>query len=272
MCGGERQPGAHRFAQRARVPGNQCVGGQFALAQPDRQRLLELRPRDRARPADTVADDADPLPWDVELVEEQVELREPGVELRLARTHGEKDGVGGEQRLAMAAPNRADAAGLCEQEADVGDHERVRVCERFQAGSDRARLVELGDRLPGVRGCEQHRRPAAAADKPALEQLAECGLAVLCCADEREQRALRGVGAEPQRETAVAEQVELDQQRPPVGGRRARRASRRARSLPARRGSRRPRARSRSVPARASEASPQRSRTRSPFVAHPPDA
>ena len=67
--GGERQPGADRLGECACVPGDQRVGGEFALAQRDRECLLELWAWDRAGAADAVADDADPLAGDAERVE-----------------------------------------------------------------------------------------------------------------------------------------------------------------------------------------------------------
>ena len=91
------------------------------------------------------------------------------------------------------APDGAHAARLREQGADVGDDERVCVGEGVQGGADRARLVELVDRHgPGSAGASSTGGQPVAAGDPALEQLTECRLAGCGCAQQREQRALRG--------------------------------------------------------------------------------
>jgi hypothetical protein len=69
-----------------------------------------------------------------------------------------------------------------------------------------------------LRRRKQQRRPAAAADKPALEQLPECLLAAARRSQQGEQRSLLRVGAEPDGEAGVAEQVKLNQDGLPLGG------------------------------------------------------
>ena len=68
-----------------------------------------------------------------------------------AGAEDEHDGVGRDERFAVAALDGADLAGSGEQEADVGDHERVEVGERVERRSRRAGLVELVMRLAAGR-------------------------------------------------------------------------------------------------------------------------
>ena len=74
--------------------------------------------------ADAVDDDAQPLRRNAEF-KERIEPREARAELLLARAQNEQDRARRHERLPVDAAGRAGLCSLQEQEADIGDDERI---------------------------------------------------------------------------------------------------------------------------------------------------
>ncbi len=148
-------------------------------------------------------------------------------------------------RLAVDATSRASVLSLDEQEPDVGDDERIERSERANRGGGHAGLASspnarAGSGAPTRTGGQPSRTVShRSSSSPTAPSPAPHG------PGEPEQRALPGIGAEPEVEPA-AERVELDEHSTASAPRPGRRATQRTRSPPARPCSRSRRARRRS--------------------------
>src|SRR5581483_11362655 len=218
----QRQPRTAGAGECAAVPWQPGVEREAALGQLPGHDLLERAPRSRGGAAGGVDGNAQPLGWDTER-QQRVELGEARAQLLVARADHEQDGVRRNDRLPVEAAARPRLLSLGEEEADIGDRERVGGGERAKRGGGSAGLGELIERLRALRRAEQHRRPPIAHGQPALEQLTEGAVAGAGGAGKPEQRALARVGAQPEVK-AAAERVELDQDATPaLGGERGQR-------------------------------------------------
>ena len=99
--------------------------------------------------------------------------REARPQLLFARAQDEEDSVGRHERFAVDAARRARLCSVREQEADVGDDERMHRSEGAERRGHGARASEFAQRLLRVGRADQDGRPPLAHGQPTLEQLAE---------------------------------------------------------------------------------------------------